>query len=108
MQPASRKFYTLPAQRIEQIVKPTPQQLDSLERLKSASIEAANQLHTSCPTQLPETPIDRLDAISKRLDAMSAAIKTVRPALADFYASLSDEQKARFNTLGPPNASRRG
>jgi len=34
---------------------------------------------------------------------MSAAIKTVRPALADFYASLSDEQKARFNTLGPPN-----
>jgi hypothetical protein len=35
------------------------------------------------------------------------AMKTIRPKLADFYASLSDEQKARFNTIGPPppNAS---
>jgi hypothetical protein len=33
---------------------------------------------------------------------MAGAIKTVRPALADFYSSLTDEQKARFNTLGPP------
>ena len=99
----AESFSQLPAQRVEQIVKPTQQQLDSFEKLKSVSIEAANQLHASCPTQPPQTPIDRLDAISKRLDSMSAAIKTVRPALADFYASLSDEQKARFNTLGPPN-----
>ena len=103
----AESFTQLPAQRVEQIVKPTQQQLDSFEKLKSVSIEAANQLHASCPTQPPQTPIDRLDAISKRLDSMSAAIKTVRPALADFYASLSDEQKARFNTLGPPNAARR-
>jgi hypothetical protein len=33
---------------------------------------------------------------------MDDAIKTVSPALASFYASLTDEQKARFNTLGPP------
>jgi len=31
-----------------------------------------------------------------------AAMKTIRPKLADFYASLSDEQKAKFNTIGPP------
>jgi hypothetical protein len=29
-----------------------------------------------------------------------AAAKRVRPALEDFYASLSDEQKAHFNILG--------
>jgi hypothetical protein len=54
---------------------------------------------------------DRIAANSteiRNLDAMSEAIKTVRPALADFYASLSDEQKGRFNTLGPPNTSRQG
>jgi hypothetical protein len=101
-------FTQLPAQRIEQIIKPAQQQLDAFEKLKSASVDAADQLHASCPTQLPQTPIDRFDAVSKRLDAMAEAIRIVRPALADFYASLSDEQKARFNTLGPPNTSRQG
>jgi LTXXQ motif family protein len=33
---------------------------------------------------------------------MADAIKSVRPGLQDFYASLSDEQKAKFNTIGPP------
>ncbi|MEJ2374354.1 MAG: Spy/CpxP family protein refolding chaperone [Pseudolabrys sp.] len=31
---------------------------------------------------------------------MIDAANTVRPALDDFYASLSPEQKARFNRLG--------
>ena len=101
-------FTQLPVQRVEQVVKPAKQQLDLFDKLKLASAEAANQLQASCPAQLPQTPLDRFDAVSKRLDAMSQAIKTVRPALADFYASLSDEQKARFNTLGPPNTSRQG
>jgi hypothetical protein len=38
--------------------------------------------------------------MEKRLEAMLAAAKTVQPALANFYNALSDEQKARFNTLG--------
>jgi LTXXQ motif family protein len=33
---------------------------------------------------------------------MADAIKSVRPDLQNFYASLSDEQKAKFNTIGPP------
>jgi hypothetical protein len=72
---------------------------------KLASFDAANHLQASCPTEMPQAPIDRFDAAAKRLDAMSAAIKTVRPALDSFYASLTDEQKAQFNMLGPPKAS---
>ena len=34
--------------------------------------------------------------------ALADAIKSVRPDLQNFYASLSDEQKAKFNTMGPP------
>jgi hypothetical protein len=94
----------LPVQRVEQAVKPTQQQQDALEKLKSASTEAANQLQASCPAQPPQTPIDRFDAVGKRLSAMAAAIMTVRPALADFYSSLTDEQKARFNNLKSPDA----
>jgi hypothetical protein len=95
-------FTQLPVQRIEQAIKPTQQQLDAFDRLRIASAEAANQLQASCPTQTPQTPLDRFDAVAKRLQAMDDAIKTVSPALASFYASLTDEQKARFNTLGPP------
>jgi hypothetical protein len=29
-------------------------------------------------------------------------MKTVRPKLEEFYASLNDEQKARFNAIGEP------
>jgi LTXXQ motif family protein len=95
-------FTQVPVQRVEQSVKPTQEQQHAFERLKVASTDAANQLQASCPTEMPQAPIDRFDAVGKRLDAMAAAIKTVRPALANFYASLTDEQKARFNTLGPP------
>src|SRR6185437_14894144 len=101
----TENFTQLPVQRVEQAVKPTQQQQDALEKLKAASTEAANQLQASCPTQSPQTPIDRFDAVGKRLDAMAGAIRTVRPALADFYSSLTDEQKARFNNLGPPQAT---
>jgi hypothetical protein len=95
-------------QRVEQAVKPTQQQQDALEKLKAASTEAANQSQASCPAQPPQMPIDRFDAVGKRLNAMAAGIKTVRPALADFYSSLTDEQKAHFNNLGPPGTSHPG
>jgi hypothetical protein len=98
----TESFTQLPVQRVEDAVKPTQQQQGALEKLKAASTEAANQLQASCPAQPPQTALDRFDAVGKRLDAMAGAVKTVRPALADFYSSLSDEQKARFNTLRPP------
>ena len=101
----AESFTQLPVQRVEQAVKPTQQQQDALEKLKTASTEAANQLQASCPAQSPQTPIDRFDAVGKRLNAMAEAIKTVRPALADFYSSLTDEQKARFNNLKSPEAT---
>jgi len=37
--------------------------------------------------------------MEKRLDVTLGAVKTVQPALVKFYNSLSDEQKARFNSL---------
>ncbi|XSC47989.1 Spy/CpxP family protein refolding chaperone [Bradyrhizobium sp. RDT10] len=37
--------------------------------------------------------------MEKRLDAMLQAAALVQPALDEFYATLGNEQKARFNTL---------
>ena len=101
----AKGFTQPPVQRAEQTVKPTQQQQDAFDKLKAASTEAANQLQASCPTQMPQTPMDRFDALGKRLDAMVEAIKTVRPALASFYDSLTDEQKSRFNMLGLPQTT---
>ena len=95
----AESFTQLPVERVEQIVKPTEQQRDAFARLKIVSTEAANRLQASCPAQTPRAPIDRFDALAKRLTAMAEAIKIVRPELASFYATLTDEQKARFNTL---------
>jgi hypothetical protein len=36
--------------------------------------------------------------MEKRMDTMLQAIRTMRPALEAFYATLSDEQKARLDS----------
>jgi hypothetical protein len=93
----------LPIQRIDQVVQPSgQQQQDAFAALKQASHDSANQLQASCPPQVPQTPVERVDAVKTRLQAMVGAMHTIRPKLQAFYASLSDDQKARFNTMGPP------
>ena len=90
----------LPIERIEAVVKPAGAQKDALDRLAAATDKAVDTLQAACPDDVPQTPPGRLDAMEKRLDAMLQAAKTVQQPLADFYAKLSSEQKARFNTLG--------
>src|SRR5262249_3900977 len=60
---------------------------------------------SGCPTHIGETPTARLDVMNNRLDAMVQAVKTLRPNLGTFYASVSDEQKAQFNSMGQQNAT---
>jgi hypothetical protein len=95
-------FIDLPVQRIEQVVQPTAQQQSSFDDLKKAAQKAGDQLQASCPTAVPKSPVARIDTVETRLSAMAGAINSVRPELENFYASLSDEQKAKFNTIGPP------
>jgi len=101
----AESFTKLPVQRIEEVVKPTGPQQAALDQLNQASAKAADKLRGSCPAQTGETPTARLDAMNNRLDAMVQAAKTLRPTLAAFYASLSDEQKAQFNSMGQQTAT---
>jgi hypothetical protein len=89
----------VPIERIDESVRPTGSQRDALERLRAATDKALAALQAACPEETPLTPVGRLEAMEKRLQAMSAAAKTVLPALEQFYTSLGNEQKARFNTL---------
>jgi len=89
-----------PTDQIDRIVQPNDAQREKLQALQEAVAQAADMIKAACPSEIPATPPSRLEAAGKRLQAMLQAVETVRPALAGFYDALSDEQKARFNTLG--------
>ena len=89
----------LPIARIETVIRPAGTQKDALDRLSAATEKAVRGLQAACPDDAPLTPVGRMEAMEKRLEAMLQAAKFVQPALDEFYATLGSEQKARFNTL---------
>jgi hypothetical protein len=89
----------LPIERIEAVIRPADTQKEALGRLSAATEKAVQGLQAVCPDNVPLTPVGRLEAMEKRLEAMMQAAQLVQPALDEFYATLSSEQKARFNTL---------
>src|SRR5262249_31324376 len=93
------RFIDVPVPRIEQVVQPTAQQQSAFNDLKKAAQNASDKLQSSCPTAVPLSPVARVDTVETRLNAMADAIKSVRPDLNNFYGSLNDEQKAKFNTM---------
>jgi len=90
----------LPIEKIEDVINPTEAQEAELNRLQDATSKAVEIMQAACPDDTPLTPPGRLDAMEKRLQSMIDSAKTVKPALARFYSSLSGEQKARFNRIG--------
>jgi LTXXQ motif family protein len=89
------------ADRIEQTLSLTDPQRTKFSALKTASQRAIEYLNESCPKNDPVTPTGRLQAMERRLAAMLEAVRTVEPALDDFYGALTDEQKARMNSFEP-------
>ena len=89
-----------PTQRIEQALHPTEAQRSALDALNDATMRAADMLKANCPADETLTPPGRIAAMEQRLNTMLEAIKIVQPALENFYGTLTDEQKARFNELG--------
>ncbi len=88
-------------ERIERLVRPTEAQKPRLDDLRKASEKAAETMAAACPAEPPANPQARLEFMEKRTEAMLQAIKTMRPAFDAFYASLTDEQKARMAGQGP-------
>ena len=98
----------LAVNRIEDVVRPTETQGAALDKLDDAMQKAVQALNTACPNAIPQTPVGRLDVMQKRVEAMIDAANIVRPALEEFYVSLSDEQKAKLNRLGRDTAQSGG
>jgi hypothetical protein len=96
----SRGASEWPIEEIRTRVRPSEAQEASLKTLAENAGTMAKLLIASCPQQAPASALDRIDAILGRLDTMLYAISAVDPPLQAFYGSLTDEQKARFHSLG--------
>jgi hypothetical protein len=94
-----------PAKEIEARLHLNDAQREDLDALQRMSVLANNTLNFDCQPDENLTPPDRLATADTRLDAMLDAIKQVRPALDDFLGTLSDEQKAQFETIGAKRTS---
>ena len=92
----------LPVAQIDKAVHLSDPERTSLVALQNADTQAAaDLLKASCGAENTITPPARLAAAHKRLDVMLAAAKAVSTALNDFYGTMSDEQKAKFEAIGP-------
>jgi len=100
--PSQLSGMELPAAEIDKAVHLTDPERTSLVALQNTDTQAAaDLLKASCGAEPAITPPGRLAAVHKRLDVMLAAVKTVSGSLNDFYGTLSDEQKAKFEAIGP-------
>ena len=90
-------FTSVPADQIASAIQLTDAQKQELEKLKEASAKASDNLKAGCPAAIPDNIEGRLDGAQQRVTALITAIDTVRPAVRDFYASLTDEQKAALS-----------
>lgn len=89
-----------PTDEIAARLHPNATQRAALRALQEASATAAGILAAHCQPLDATTPPARLDAVQGRLEAMMQAVGVVSAALKEFYATLSDEQKAQFETIG--------
>jgi hypothetical protein len=94
-----------PTEEIDARLRPTDAQRASVVALEAAGARAGDTLKSSCQSETAATPPARLAAARKRLETMLDAVKSVRTALDDLYAKLSDEQKAQFERIGPQRAA---
>jgi hypothetical protein len=96
--PAAAGFNEWRTDRIADLVKLTDAQRAKFDDFKAASIKSAEVMRDACLVDVPDTIVGRTEAMEKRMDTMLQAVRTMRPALEAFYATLSDEQKARLDS----------
>jgi hypothetical protein len=95
----SHEIAGLPVDQFQRAVKTDDAQRAALDDLAKAALKAAQDIKAACPTEPALTAPGRLAATQMRLEALVAAVATVRPPLEKFYGLLSDEQKEQVTTI---------
>ncbi|HKQ87486.1 MAG TPA: Spy/CpxP family protein refolding chaperone [Candidatus Acidoferrales bacterium] len=99
--PRSVGLYEWQVRWLERVVRSTEAQRAALNDLQSASSKAIATMATACKAEMPTTTKAELEMMDNRLEIMSQAVKTLRPAFDAFYASLDNKQQQRLDVFGP-------
>ena len=86
----------MPLDAVAETMNPTEHQRDALEQIRHAALSASETLAAACPKNVSANVRERLETLSRTLDAMATSLATLRPTFTIFYGSLNDEQKARL------------
>jgi hypothetical protein len=90
------------AERIKTEIKPTPDQMQALQKLGGALGFASDYLAKACPTDIPQDPAARLQLMEWQIEKVAEALDIVRQPLQELEGSLTDAQRARF---APPSTA---
>ena len=97
-----------PSARIEQTVQLDDAQRQALMKLQTAVANAVKAIKAGCRDTTSLPPTGRLNILVQRLWAVRDAGTSTRAALAVFYASLTDAQKAGFQIKPPADPRQSG
>ena len=86
----------VPFDLVSRTVQANDQQRTALDHVRSTANDAAETLSAACPKDVHAELGPRLDQLGRGLNAIAASLAALRPALATFYDTLNDEQKARL------------
>jgi hypothetical protein len=92
----------MPLDTVARIVNPTADQSEALDHIRNVSFDASESLAAASPKNASASIHERLESLSRALDAMAASLAALRPAFATFYGLLNDEQKARLAAMTSP------
>lgn len=98
----------MPFDAVSRTIRAADNQRNALDQIRSTTSTAADTLSVACPKDIPAPLSQRLDTLGIALDAITASLATLRPALATFYESLDDEQKARLAVIDLSRRSQPG
>lgn len=90
-----------PASEIVLSVNTTRAQRLALDRLRTAVSQAVATLRATCRDDATLGPVERLRAMQNQLWAVQEALSLVRGPLAEFYDTLSDDQRRQFLVEAP-------
>lgn len=96
--PGMAGFAEWRADRLADKIKLTDAQRAKFDEFKAVAVKSSEAMRSACVVDVPKTVVGRAEAMEKRMDTMLQAIKTMRPALEAFYATLTDEQKTKLDS----------
>jgi hypothetical protein len=94
-----------PVTEIEAGLHPDDTQRGALRMLQNASARAVDILNRACEPADALAPSARFSAASRRLIAMLQAVRQVKAAIGDCFATLSEAQKVQLEAIGPRRTS---